>query len=33
MQTYRQLIRQAQRGDADAVTEIVDGFDGLIVMF
>lgn len=31
MQTYSQLIRQAQRGDADAVTEIVDRFDGLIV--
>lgn len=31
MESYRQLIRQAQRGDADAVTEIVQGFDGLIV--
>ena len=31
MESYRQLIRQAQRGDADAVTEIVRGFDGLIV--
>lgn len=31
MMTYRQLIRQAQRGEAEAAKEIIELFDRMII--